>query len=290
MITTRDAGFRTVGLSVVFMGLLAGAAAPAAAQDVGTAPGTITLDRMDATSRLGVQLGFNKADEMKLSDGFGLRYEFYGQYILPNRNWGIYGALPLSRLFNFNDKNFNGKDFSGTGNMDVGVIYLPTQRSDLILRAGIAISAASQGEGLIPNAFTAYERTTDFILIAPDYTTLRVSASTIREDGPLFFRADLGLDLAIDKPSSGRGVFVRVNAAGGVRTASNMDFAAELVNIAVLDGDVDGGISERMMHTAAVGMRTRGIDQYHLGMVFPLDKQTRGEVWILSFGYQHTMN
>ena len=69
-----------------------------------------------------------------------------------------------------------------------------------------------------------------------------------------------------------------------------MDFALELVNIASLGGDNLSGVSQRFEHTAAIGARTRGEDQFHLGIVFPLDEDTRGELWILSLGYMRAFN
>ena len=41
---------------------------------------------------------------------------------------------------------------------------------------------------------------------------------------------------------------------------------------------------------AAIGARTRGEDQLHLGLVFPLDDDLRGELWILSLGYMRAFN
>jgi hypothetical protein len=91
--------------------------------------------------------------------------------------------------------------------------------------------------------------------------------------------------LPADLPAS---VFVRGNLAAGVR-AGGVDLSAELVNIGALDGSVPGGVAGRFLHTAAIGLRTQGINQFHLGTVFPLDAGARGEIWILSAGYQRAM-
>ena len=56
-------------------------------------------------------------------------------------------------------------------------------------------------------------------------------------------------------------------------------------------GDVDGSgsLSRRFFHTLSASLRTRGPNQFHIGSVFPLDDQFRGEVWILSLGYQRAL-
>ena len=144
---------------------------------------------------------------------------------------------------------------------------------------------------MIANISTFYERLTDFVVVVPNYTSLRLSASTVQQSGIGFVRADGGFDLVIDRPSTAGdspSVFFRANVAAGVRT-SGADLAVELVNLAAVNGDVSGGASERFIHTAAIGARTQGENQFHLGMVFPLDDDVRGDIWIISFGYTRTM-
>ena len=164
----------------------------------------------------------------------------------------------------------------------------------LILRAGLALPTASSDDlpDVFANAFTQFERLTDYVLVLPEYTTFRLSASTVQEMDAFFIRADGGFDLALSKPMSADGqpsVFFRANIAGGIRTES-VDFALELVNLAFVNGDNYSGLTERFRHTLAIGGRTRGEDQFHFGLVFPLDEFARGEVWILSLGYTRAFN
>jgi hypothetical protein len=252
---------------------------PVAAVDDGL-PGFITLDRTSTSAHAGIQVGFNKFDDTSLSDGFAMRFNPYGQYIFPNRMGGIYGQLPIAQEF-----NFNGPDSTGVGNLELGGLYLPFGDARLILRGGLALATASDDDGAAANFETAFERLTDLLLFPADYTTLRVSASTIQTIDTFFFRLDGGFDLVLSKPGTGDdpNVFFRANAAAGIR-ASGVDFAVELVNLAPVDGDA-GSLTERFLHTAAVSVRTQGEDQLHLGAVFPLDDSFRGEVWIVSLGY-----
>ncbi|HEY8922747.1 MAG TPA: hypothetical protein VIU64_00130, partial [Polyangia bacterium] len=223
--------------------------APAARAQVGEPPpGTFTLDRMDESSRFGIQASLDKIDSVDLSDGFVMRYELYGQYVLPNRFVGLYGQLPFAHLFDFDGA---ATDYNALANLDVGAFVLPTHRSDLILRFGLALPTASENATrVLTNVVAAYERLTDLILAAPNYTTLRLSASTLQESGVAFFRADLGLDVAIDRPagSTGGSTFLRVNVAAGLRLPV-LDLAAELVNIGILSGGNSDGITNRFLHT-----------------------------------------
>jgi len=262
---------------------------PARAQTGEPPPGTFTLDRMDESSRFGVQASFEKIDNVDLSDGFVMRYELYGQYVLPSHLIGFYGQLPFAHLFDFDGA---GTDYNALANLDVGAFVLPTHRSDLILRLGLALPTASENSArALTNVVASYERITDLLLAIPNYTTLRLSASTLQETGIAFFRADLGLDVVVDRPSNrtGASAFLRANVAAGVRLAA-LDLTAELVNLGALNGPDAGGITNRFVHTLAFGLSTRGTDQFHVGTVFPLDKSVRGDIWILSVGYQHAMN
>lgn len=237
---------------------------------------------MDGASRLGIQVGFDKLDDVEVSDGFFMRFEPYGQYVLPNRIVGIYGQLPISHAF-LSDEG----DVTALGNLDIGAFFLPFRDSSLVLRTGLALGTASDDlDEFFTNYMTTFERLTDFTLIAPDFTLLRLSGSTVQQSGMAFFRADLGLDVAIDKPSGADSAFLRANVAGGLRT-STVDLSAELVTLGNLDGD--GSAADRFLHTLAFAFRTRGTDQFYCGMVFPLDDDIAGEVWILSLGYQHVL-
>jgi hypothetical protein len=250
------------------------------------APTFLTLDRMDATTRIGIQLGWDKLDDVELSEGFLTRHEIYGQYVFPGQVGGVYGTLATSHVF-----DLNSSDATGYGNLDIGGFFLPTHSSELILRAGLgAPTGSGGGNGSLANLLTGFERLTDLLLAQANYATFRLSASTVQRKDNLFLRADGGFDLVIDKPNGpAPSVWFRGNVAVGMR-APGVDITLELVNLAAVDGTVDGGIENRFFHTAGFSLRTQGEDQFHLGTVFPLDDDARGEIWIISAGYQRAMN
>jgi hypothetical protein len=265
----------------------AGAAQEPVAEDL--PPTFITLDRMDAYTRLGLQVAFVKVDAINLSDEFFMRFNPYAQYVFPGKTAGIYGQLPISHAF-----NLNGGDETGYGNLEMGGFLMPMHSNELILRAGLAVATSSDEDnfgGVFANAATLYERLTDFVLVAPHYTSARLSASTVQQIGDVFIRADGGFDIVLDRQSTSSSqpsVFFRANIAGGFRLPG-VDLTAELVNVAAVNGTVTGGITDRFIHTAAIGVRTTGENQLHLGMVFPLDEDSRGDFWIVSFGYQRAI-
>jgi hypothetical protein len=245
-------------------------------------PSFMTLDRLDSATRLGIQVGFTKLDDADISDLLGLRFNLHGQFMLPQRNVGLYGQLALSQVM------VEGDNGDGMSNLEAGAYVLVGGRNDLIFRFAAVLPTASDDlEGALTNSITAYERITDLALSAPNFTFLRLSLSTLQESGAAFFRGDFGVDLAIDTPAGDQDHFFgRANLAVGLR-ASAVDFMLELANFVNLDGDAD--IDDRAFHTAAVGLRTRGPNQFHFGMVFPLDEVVRGEYWILSLGFQHAI-
>lgn len=248
-------------------------------------PGTLTLDRMDDSTRAGLQVGVDKLRDFGGSGALAMKFELYGQYVIPRRAFGLYGDLSLAHLFP-NDTHISG---TGVSNLDVGAFFMPNHSSDLILRLGLILPTASDSDvGYLANAAVAYERLTDFLTQYPHITTLRLSISTVQQSGLAFFRGDLGLDLLLDKGNRdyrSTDAFVRLNLAAGVRLPA-LDLAVELVNVGALNGD-QGSLEDRFLHTATVGFSTRGMDQFRMGLVFPLDDAVRNEVWILSLGYQH---
>jgi hypothetical protein len=245
-----------------------------------------TLDRMDPQTRFGIQVGLDKRDAVSLGDAFYMRFEPYGQYVHPDHFFGIYGQIPFAHAF------VTGSDGTGIGNLELGGFVMPMYNANLILRGGLMLATASEsGVDLDANRYTVYERFTDFLLIAPNYTTARVSASTVQQQGSFYFRADGGFDLVLDKPAvdnNAPSVFFRANVAGGVRI-QELDLTFELVNLAAVNGSNFNGLADRFRHTFAVGLRTPGDNQIHVGMVFPLDDDIRGDIWIVSLGFQRAM-
>jgi hypothetical protein len=269
--------------AAALVAVVAGGAGPAFGVEEEAMPSFLTLDRMDGTSRFGLQLDWTKLPHISVGDGFAMRGEVYFQYVLPMRALGIYGQLPVSYWFNNADAQFGGDDQHGVGNLDVGAYYMPGGRQSLIFRAGFTIGLASDSPGgRTLNQFVSYARLTDSIDYAPKATAGRLSASVFQEFSLAFVRADLGLDIAFSTKSASD-VYLHANAALGLRLPA-VDLTGELVNAGGVDGD--GSFTDRFFHSVALMLRSRGKNLLHLGLILPLDSGFRGEQWIVSLGYQ----
>ena len=260
---------------------------PASAQtrfiDPGTQPGFVTLDRMDGVSRVGVQLGLDKLDDVDLSEAFGLRTELYGQVLLAGRRAGFYGQLPFSMLI------LDGaEDRQALGNLELGGLYVVRRpgRADVVFRGGLALPTADDGPDGIASLFTLGERLTDYPGVTPDTTWLRLSCSPILRSGNVFLRGDLGFDLPFADDGGDDDLMAHLSGGLGLLTGT-LVFTAELVNMGKVDGD--GELSDRFAHTLAVSLRSAGRNQIHFGAVFPLDEDARGDVWIFSLGFQQVL-
>lgn len=252
------------------------ALAPAAA--LGQVPSFVTLDRHDDVSRFGLQIGLSKPDEVPgLDDVWGLRTELHGQFLLAGSSGGFYGQFPLTHLL-----VDDGPDETAVGDLELGGIFLLGSAAQLVsLRFGLAVPTASEGDREeVANDLTRWERITDRVSIVPDVTWLRASVSPHLRARNLIFRADGGLDFAIagDYPND---VLGRINA-GLMALAGGIGFSFELANAGWIDGD--GDADDRWNHTLAVALHSLGPNQFHFGLVLPLDEGARGDLLVLSFG------
>lgn len=243
----------------------------------------MTLDRVDRSGRFGVQTSIQRISQPRfdqldpegrdIRDGFGFRFNVFGQGRVGESPIRLYGQFAVSGF------NPNGRPaIGGFGNVEGGMYGVLLGAPDIIIRAGINLPVASSGDGFASNIGAGLERLTDLMGIAP--AVLRFSLSTVRDGPAVFVRVDAGLDAL---PVSDTGPVLRGNAAIGVH-AGAVDITTELTNLWHLSSP-----GERLLHTAALGLRSRGANQAHLGLVLPLDHIFRGEVVILSLGYQRAM-
>ncbi len=248
-------------------------------------PAFMTLDRIDANTRVGIQLGWQTIDDVSVGDASLVRLEPFGHFVFPNRAGGLYGRVPFVHRFASNADDAHRHGQPGAGRL------LPSHPQVRMDRAG-----GDRGGNRVRERPQSDRqpgqpvRTADRLRSGPSpaTTTLRLSGSTIQQWDKIFLRADVGIDAVLDKPSvpaNATSVFGRGNVAVGLR-APGVDFTLELVNLALFNGDTPSGLTGHLLHTAAISVRTPGVDQFHFGMVFPLDNAARGEVWILSLGYQ----
>ncbi len=261
--------------TALVVGIAAIAAAPSSAT-AGTV-GFATLDRMDDSSRWGVQLGLHSLD-LNI-DAVALRSEVYGQWLVPGRGVGLYAQLPVAILM-----QRKANDAAALQNLEIGGFWpVRSGRRLLVFRGGASLPTAPGGRGFAVNAGTLFERPSDMIAVAPDAGWLRGSGSVVFSPDGYAARLDLGLASPVvgaARSVDGR-LFGYVN--GGVANVYDTHaFTLELANAGSLDGG--GGWTARFIHTLALGIRTVGRTQFHFAFVVPLDQPERGDLWIITLG------
>ena len=211
-------------------------------------PSFATMDRVDRRSHADVSLATSFFDGE--DPDFNTRLDLHAQYVTPQGTGG-YASLPMSYIS-------DGDDSEGAvGNFELGGIHVINQGpTDIVLRGGLMLATASDDfESYIVNFATVGGRITDYVAVFPDTTWLRLGGSAIHRAGNLFARADLGLDVALDKPDGASiDPLVRVNVGAGV-AQGDLAFMAEFATIGTT-GDVEED-EDRFIHTFAVSLRAR---------------------------------
>jgi hypothetical protein len=264
------------------------AAAPAA-------PHFATLDRTADDSGVSADLSLVIPDGDFSMDGFATRLDLQGQYVAP-QGYGGYANIAISKAFMSTDQaDVQGlvdeiNDQTAIDNIELGGLYHRRLDNgiDLAGHVGLVLPTASDKAGFLVNALTGQRRLADIAQILPDTMWLRLGATPTMHFGDFFVRADVGADIPVDD-TSGEGEdainvdpLIRASVGAGYQR-DRLSATAELVNVAST-GDADD-LGDRFEHTAAVSA------QYDLGavapsvaFVMPLDKESRGDVWILSAG------
>jgi len=229
-------------------------------------PGFVTLDRADGRSffELDGGMSFFEGDD----PDFNLRMDLHGQYVSPSGAGG-YATLPIAFLADNDDSE------TALGNVEFGGIYNIRQSptTSIALRGGLTLPTANSddlGEAIVRFA-TMYGRLTDLTSVSAKVTWLRLAISPIYRDGNVFFRADGGLDLAIDSPDdSDVDPLVRFDVGAGI-IAGSVALTAELVTVGTT-GDVDEG-DDRFFNTLALSAcgGLSGSVQGFGALVVPLD-------------------
>jgi hypothetical protein len=224
-------------------------------------PGTVTLDRQDAQSRVGGEISYLLPEN---GDATFLRFDIHGQYVTPS-GFGFYAGVPIGFV------DGEADSVTGIGNVDVGAIFIPRLASSnvsLVLHGGITLpTAGDELDDFIVNASTSYARVTDFILAIPEALALRVGVSPTFRSGQFFLRADGGVDISLSNTGETFDPVLRINAAAGI-DLGKVSFSAELVNV-IFTEDFD---DDQVLNMLAIGIRgAAGNVRPYGAVVIPLD-------------------
>jgi hypothetical protein len=214
--------------------VLAGLPGLAAAQSADPVFDPLTMDRLTPLSTLAVDLGYEVFDEPDGSDYDVLSLNLAGHFV-GRQGLGGYVTIPLSYLnvdLNTPIGNFNDSDLV-LGNIEAGGLLTKYFGNiALLFHAGIALPTASDEDGVAGlQPYASYTRFGDLVQRIPDSTWLRLGMSPMGRTGILFWRADVGIDLALDDDSTAEiSPVLRLNVGGGVDLGSAV-LIAELVNV-----------------------------------------------------------
>lgn len=230
-----------------------------------------SVDRLTPQTTFGLSVGYEVWDEDSAVEAV-LGFDVAGHYVTPS-GIGGYVVVPLSYL---SSEDIvlgpivvaEGDSELALGNIELGGMFARAINKDvdIVARLGVAVPTADDdGIGAF-QAFASVPRYGDLVQRWPNSTWLRLGASPMGSFGPLFWRLDLGLDLALDEDDAAElSPVFRLNVAAGVDLGS-VEVTGELANnFTGSDGDDDSA------STLAIGARFAA-DDVHPGIavIFPL--------------------
>ncbi len=208
---------------------LAGARGTALAHGPDAIFDPLTMDHHTPVSTLDVDFAYVAYDEPDNLDFTIFGISLAGQYVTP-QGIGGYLSIPMSYVSvegTVNIPPFPPITSSDSelmlGNLELGGLYSKylTAHSAIVLHAGIALpTAADNDDG--DNPVAAFQG----LASSPRYGNLvhrvtnsgwfRLGVSPMGRAGKLFWRADVGIDLAFDEDDSDLSPIFRVNLGGGL--------------------------------------------------------------------------
>ncbi len=225
---------------------------------------SLSMDRHVPTSRLNFDLGYEVWDDPDGVDTTVMGINIGGQFV-GSTGLGGYANIPLSYLSLENPLVRDSE--LALGNIEAGVVYSKWLRGHtaVVFHGGVALPTADDdGPGAF-QAFAAVPRFGDFVQRQPNSTWLRLGVSPMGRGGILFWRADIGLDLALDEDSSDLSPFFRINVGGGVDLGTAQLLAELVTDIA------DNGGGDDSASTFALGARfVSGNLRPGIGLLFPV--------------------
>jgi hypothetical protein len=225
---------------------------------------SLSMGRHTPITTLSFDLAYEVWDEPGNTDITVMPINIAGHFI-GSRGVGGYFALPLTYI---DVENVFGDD-SGMvlGNIELGGIYTKFfSRTALLFHAGIALPTAQDDDLASVQAIGSFTRLADLPLRVIESTWLRLGLSPMGRAGSFVWRADAGIDLALDEDASDLSPIFHLSVGGGI-DLGGATLLAELVNVFTDDDAGDDDAS-----TFAVGARfTSGNLRPGVGLLFPID-------------------
>lgn len=242
-----------------------------------------TTDRFTPVTTFGFALGYQAIDDNALFLDSAIGMELAGHFV-SQMGGGGYLVVPFSHV-SVDPPVFDGDSELMIGNVEAGFLYAAPlgHRADVLFHLGVALPTAADEELIHAyQPFATTPRYGDLVQRWPNSTWMRLGVSPMGTAGPVFYRADLGLDLMLDDDDD-TGVdispVVRVNVAGGLDFGKGEVSVELATNIVSPEDDTE----DETASTLAVGGRFDGGNVHPgIALIFPIDFD--GDADAIDFG------
>jgi len=238
-----------------------------------------TMDRQQSKTGAEVQFSFVGLDDPTIGDVTLMRTDLYGEVDV--KGVGLYASLPVTRSI-----DVPGEETTAVGNLEMGGVHQMDLSGPVDLVSHIGVTAPTAGDSLTDvtiNTFGSFARVGDlFFGSDPNLVSLRGATSPRWQSGPVFLRADVGIDVAIPTDDRDTEAAFRGNIGAGVDVML-LTLTTEISNVGIMTEN--GSASENFLHTLSLGATLNTpIAKPQLAYTTPLDDGLRGEIWVVSAG------
>jgi hypothetical protein len=218
----------------------------------------LTMDRHTPVSKLDFDFAYVVYEEPQGVDLTVIGFALSGQYVSPT-GLGGYLSIPLSYIDLESPFDLLLPDDSelALGNVELGGLWSKyvTAHAAVVLRAGVALPTAADEDAAAFQLLASSPRYGDFVQRATNSTWLRLGVSPMGRVGDkLFWRVDVGMDLALDEDEATTYSPVFHLGFGGGIDLGSAHLQVELVTTMVDDDDADNNDDETAS-TFAFGAR-----------------------------------
>jgi hypothetical protein len=235
-----------------------------------------STDRLTPVSSVAFEAGYLVFDDDTLGDPTVFGFDVAG-HVVTDSGAGGYVVLPLAFLSYETVMAgpiviFEGDSEVALGNIEVGGLYSKRigRNADLIVHGGVGLPTADDdGVGAL-QSIASTPRYGELVQRVPNATWLRLGVSPMGTAGPMFWRVDVGVDLALaedDDAADTLSPVLRVNLAGGIDLGP-ADVSAELVTNVV---NPENDEADETASTLTIGTRFDGESiQPGFGLIIPV--------------------
>lgn len=250
--------------SILVASIVVSLASTAAAQSGDPTFDSLSMGRHTPLTTLSFELGYEVWDEPGNSDITVIPINIAGHFV-SNRGVGGYFVLPLTYL-DLENVLFQDSGMA-IGNVEVGGLFTKFfGHTAMVFHAGVALPTAQDDDIAAAQGLGSFTRLSDVPLRTLDSTWLRLGVSPMGRAGNFLWRADAGIDLALDEDSSDYSPIFHLNVGGGFDLGA-AQLLAELVNVFTDDDAADDDGS-----TFSIGARfLSGNLRPGVGLLFPID-------------------